>query len=152
MKGKKGELSDKESFVDFGFNGSVEASEGVVAMSIEVTLFLDIILVVFLANVVESEENIDHGHLAPMRDTETNLISILSLSLRFSPFLFYSLFSSLSILGSPKTSRWAQSAFCEERWRSQRGPFYRFLFLAGLQISVSFASVILDHRQINFIF
>lgn len=105
MKGKKGELSDKESFVDFGFNGSVEASEGVVAMSIEVTLFLDIILVVFLANVVESEENIDHGHLAPMRDRETNLISILSLSLRFSPFLFYSLFSSLSILGSPKTSR-----------------------------------------------
>lgn len=93
MKGKKGELSDKESFVDFGFNGSVEASEGVVAMSIEVTLFLDIILVVFLANVVESEENIDHGHLAPTRDRDKFDLDSLS----FSPIFAISVLLSLLI-------------------------------------------------------
>lgn len=51
-----------ESGIDVVFDFSEEASEGVVAIGIELPLFLDVILLVSLAYLVDSEENVDHAH------------------------------------------------------------------------------------------
>lgn len=51
----------KSSF-DFGFEGGVEVSEGIVAVGIEVALLFDVVLVVLLAYLVDAEENVDHAH------------------------------------------------------------------------------------------
>ena len=48
--------------MDFEFDGGEEASEGIITISIELTLFLDIILVVFLANGIDSEDDVDYSH------------------------------------------------------------------------------------------
>lgn len=46
------------------FEGGVEASEGVVAMGVEFSLFVDVILLVFLADGIDTEENVDHAHVS----------------------------------------------------------------------------------------
>ena len=51
-----------KSRFDFGFDGGVEVSEGIVAVGIEVALLFDVILVVLLAYLVDAEQNVDHAH------------------------------------------------------------------------------------------
>lgn len=48
---------------DFGFDGGVEASEGIVGGGVEFSLLVDVVLVEFLADDVDSEQNVDHAHL-----------------------------------------------------------------------------------------
>ena len=51
-----------KSRFDFGFDGGVEVSEGIVAVGIEVALLFDVVLVVLLAYLVDAEQNVDHAH------------------------------------------------------------------------------------------
>lgn len=55
--------SNAESGFEFGFNGGVEASKGIVGGGVEFSLLVDVILVEFLADDVDSEQNVDHAHV-----------------------------------------------------------------------------------------
>lgn len=127
----------------------------------EVSLFLDIILFVFLANVVESEENVYHAHLhfsvaaENQREREREKRNLSSSSLWFSHSFA---FSSLSILGG-KTSRWARM----ERFVYVEGDdsvdslYYRFfirvvcvyIYLAGSAPSFPLAWLLILCKQIR---
>lgn len=52
-----------ESGFEFGFNGGVEASKGIVGGGVEFSLLVDVVLVEFLADDVDSEQNVDHAHV-----------------------------------------------------------------------------------------
>lgn len=60
---RKRREDDLKSKVNLGLEGGVEASEGIVGGCVVGTLLLDIVLVVLLANFVDTEENVDHAHL-----------------------------------------------------------------------------------------
>ena len=45
-----------------GFDSSVEASEEVVAIGVELALLIDVVFVIFLTYVIHAEENVDDGH------------------------------------------------------------------------------------------
>lgn len=49
-----------KSRFDIGFNGGVEASESIVTEGVGVAVLVDVVLVVSFANLVDSEENVDH--------------------------------------------------------------------------------------------
>ena len=54
---------DLESSFDLGLEGSKEASKGILRGGLEGTLLFNVVFLVFLAYVVESEHNIYHAHL-----------------------------------------------------------------------------------------
>ena len=46
------------------FDAGVEASEDIVTGGIEVSMLVDVVLVEFLAYLIDSENNVDHAHLS----------------------------------------------------------------------------------------
>lgn len=59
----EGKGRDLKSRFEVGFDGGVEASEGVVAGDIEILLLFDVVFVVLLADRVDSSQDVDHAHL-----------------------------------------------------------------------------------------
>lgn len=64
---------DLKSGLDVGFNDGVKTSEGIIAGDIEILLLVDVVLVVFLADRVDSGENVDHGHLLFLANRSKNV-------------------------------------------------------------------------------
>lgn len=72
-------MRDLEGRIDLGLKGSVEASEGIVRVSIIGTLLFDVVFVIFLADIVEPEQNVDHAHLLWVgeREVERKIVTVL---------------------------------------------------------------------------
>lgn len=81
--GKKCENLDLESEVDLGLEGGVEVGEGVVGEVILIALLLDVVFIVFLTDVVDPEQNVDHAHLLGilMNLVDDMMIDLLFISL-----------------------------------------------------------------------
>lgn len=55
--------SNAESGFEFGLNGCVEASKGIIGGSVEFSLLVDVVLVEFLADDVDPEQDFEHAHV-----------------------------------------------------------------------------------------
>lgn len=61
---REGSRLDMKSRFNVSFDAGVEASKGIVTVGIEIALLVDIVLVEFLAYLINSENNVDHAHLS----------------------------------------------------------------------------------------
>jgi len=82
------ETNTKNCF-DVGINGGEEAREGIVAGSADLTVFVDVVLVVLFANLVDSEDDINDRHIYKLLLLLVECLRFGSLFLRSSPLSFF---------------------------------------------------------------